>query len=123
VATLRDLLRKALTDQAKTGRATTYRELADRLGLKPPQIIHQLTQALEALMEEDAAAGRPLLSALCTSKLRPGLPAPGFFIKANVLGIFSGEVESAAALDFYESERRRALSFYGSLPDSSWMMR
>jgi hypothetical protein len=118
MAKLRDLLRKALTDQAKAGRVTTYRELADRLGLKPPQTIHRLAQALEALMEEDAAAGRPLLAALCTSKVSPGLPAPGFFIKANMLGVYSGEAESTQALDFYENERRRALSFYGSLSDS-----
>jgi len=123
IATLIELLRNALTDQAKTGRATTYRELSDRIGLRPPHVIHRLAQALETLMEEDAAAGRPLLAALCTSKARPGLPAPGFFIKANMLGLFSGDVESSEALNFHESERRRALSFYGSGSDSSWMTR
>jgi hypothetical protein len=74
-------------------------------------------------MEEDVAAGRPLLAALCASKSRPGLPAPGFFIKANMLGVFSGGAESTEALDFYASERRRALSFYGGLSDSPWMTR
>lgn len=118
-----ELLRKTLTDQANTGGATTYRELSDRIGLRPPQAIHRLAQALETLMEEDAAAGRPLLAALCTSKARSGLPAPGFFIKANMLGLFSGDVESSEALNFYENERRRALSYYGSFSDSSWMTR
>jgi hypothetical protein len=35
-----------------------------------------------------------------------------------MLGVYSGEAESTQALDFYENERRRALSFYGSLSDS-----
>ena len=80
-------LRKALLDQAKTGETLTYGALAERLGLKPPHTIHRLAEALERLMEEDAAAGRPLLAALCTSKARPGLPGPGFFLKAHALGI------------------------------------
>ncbi len=78
-----ETLRIALIEQAKAGRTTTYRELAARIGLKPPQTIHRVAEALEILMEEDAAAGRPLLAALCGSKVRPGRPAPGFFMKAS----------------------------------------
>ena len=105
-------------EQAAVGRTTTYRELADRLGLKPPQAIHRLAEALEALMEEDARAGRPLLASLCTSKTRP-LPGPGFFIKANMLGVFAGDPEAHDAEVFYEDERRRALSFYGAAARST----
>jgi hypothetical protein len=104
-------LRKALLDQAKTGEAITYGALATRLGLKPPHTIHRLAEALERLMEEDAAAGRPLLAALCTSKARPGLPGPGFFVKAQMLGIHSEESDERA---FHASEFRRTVSFYGS---------
>jgi hypothetical protein len=108
---LDDDLRKALASQATAGQTITYAALAERLGLKPPQTIHRLAEALERLMDEDAAAGRPLLAALCTSKARPGLPAPGFFLKARTLGIHSGEADERA---FHASELRRTISFYGA---------
>jgi hypothetical protein len=69
---LRERLRQALIDQAQTGNPTTYKELADRLGLEPPQTIHRIVETLETLMEDDVAAGRPMLAALCVSKMRPG---------------------------------------------------
>jgi hypothetical protein len=107
-------LRKALTDQAKAGATITYGDLARRLGLTPPHSIHRLTEALERQMEEDAAAGRPLLAALCTSKARRGLPGPGFFLKAQTLGRFSGDPAGTDASAFHADEARRVLSFYGS---------
>jgi DNA-binding Lrp family transcriptional regulator len=39
-------LRQALLDQAQTGTPTTYKELADRLGLEPPPTIHRLSEAV-----------------------------------------------------------------------------
>ena len=42
----------------------TYRSLAKALALEPPNTIHQLTNALEALMREDTAAGVPMIAAL-----------------------------------------------------------
>ena len=39
---LKERLRQALIDQAETGNPTTYKELADRLGLEPPQTIHRI---------------------------------------------------------------------------------
>ncbi|WP_158815719.1 hypothetical protein [Methylocapsa sp. S129] len=106
-------LRKALTDQAQAGKTISYGDLAQRLGLKPPQTIHRLTQALERLMEEDAAAGRPMLAALCVSKTRPGLPGPGFFLKAQALGVFLGDPGGPDAGAFHADEARRVFSFYG----------
>jgi hypothetical protein len=85
---LKERLRQALIDQAQTGNPTTYKELADRLGLEPPQTIHRIVEALETLMENDVAAGRSMLAALCVSKMRPGVPARGFFLAAQVLGSF-----------------------------------
>jgi hypothetical protein len=35
---LKERLRQALIDQAQTGNPTTYKELADRLGLEPPLV-------------------------------------------------------------------------------------
>ena len=88
---LRERLRQALVDQARTGTTTTYKELADRLGLEPPQTIHRLGEALETLMKDDVTANRPMLAALCVSKMWPGIPARGFFLAAKDMGVFSGD--------------------------------
>jgi hypothetical protein len=71
---LRDHLREELLGQARTGLPVTYKELADRLALAPPRTVHRVTDALEQLMDEDAAAGRPLLAALAVSRARPSGP-------------------------------------------------
>lgn len=106
-------MREFLIDQAQTGRTITYNQLALGLGLAPPQTIHRVTEALEVLMAEDAAAGRPLLAALCVSRLSHGLPARGFFAVAETLGLFSGDPAGTAARAFYDQELQRALAFYG----------
>ena len=105
--TLKDRLREELLEQARTGLPVTYKELADRLELSPPHTIHRITEALEQLMEEDVAAGRPLLAAFAVSKARPGIPARGFFLKARALGVFSGDPAEQEALDFHARELRR----------------
>ena len=111
---LKERLRQALIDQAQIGNPTTYKELADCLGLEPPQTIHRVGKALETLMEDDVAAGRPMLAALCVSKIRPGIPARGFFLAAQVLGVFSGDPTGPEARAFHADELQRVLSFYGS---------
>ncbi len=110
---LKDRLRPVLLDQARTASLVTYKELAGRLGLQPPQTIHRVTQALEILMAEDVAAGRPLLAALCVSRLQQSLPARGFFATAQALGVFAGDPESPEADAFHAQELQRALAFYG----------
>jgi hypothetical protein len=107
-------LREALVAQAKSGSLISYGELAIRLGLKPPQTIHRLTQALERLMEEDVVAGRPLMTALCTSRTRPALPALGFFLKAQALGRFGGDPAGPSAAAFHRDEAKRAFAFYAA---------
>jgi hypothetical protein len=116
---LKDRLRQALTDRARTGSMTTYRELAQFLALEPPHTIQQVTAALESLMEEDVAAGRPILSAICVSKMRPGIPARGFFSAAQDLGMFSGDPSGPEARAFHARELQRVLSFYGALGEDS----
>lgn len=111
---MKELLRQALIDQARTGAPTTYKELADRLGLEPPLTIHRLGEALESLMKDDVGANRPMLAALCVSKVRPGIPAHGFFLAAKVLGVFSGDPTGPEARAFHADELQRVLSFYGS---------
>ena len=110
---LNDHLREELLKQVRTGLPVTYKELADRLALAPPHTIHRVTEALERLMDEDAAAGRPLLAAFAVGKARSGVPARGFFLKARALGLFSGDPEGREALEFHAREVRRALRFYG----------
>jgi hypothetical protein len=111
---LKERLRQALIDQAKTGSPTTYRELAERLGLEPPQTIRRIAEALEVLMQEDVAAGRPILSALCVSKTGTGIPQPGFFRAAKTLGVFSGDPTGPEALAFHARELQRVFSLYGT---------
>lgn len=98
---LRTRLRLLL--EAQAGAAIQYRDAAARLGLGPPGAIARLTTALEALMEEDAADARPLLAALCVSRVsgRPGL---GFFLKAAELGLFSGDPAGPEARHFHASQ-------------------
>jgi hypothetical protein len=61
-----------------------------------------LTEALERLMEEDAAADRPFIAALAISKARGGLPAPGFFDAR--LGRFAGDTDGQDAWSFHAAE-------------------
>jgi hypothetical protein len=35
-------------------------------------------------MEDDVAVGRLMLAALCVSRIRPGIPARGFFFAARI---------------------------------------
>jgi hypothetical protein len=109
---LKDRLRLVLVEQAQTGRPVSYRDLADRLQLAPPQTIHRVTEALESLMAEDIAAGRPLLAGLCVARLGRDLPARGFFLAAGSLGAFTGDPEGPEARDFHRRELRRVLDFY-----------
>ena len=52
----------------------SYREAAKGLLLLPPNTIHQVTEALEQIMAEDAAAARPFIAAMVISKWRRQRP-------------------------------------------------
>ncbi len=81
----------ALLEQARVQRRTlTYLEVADALAMPPPQRIHKTARLVEILLKRDAQAGRPLRSALVTSRARPGRPAEGFFDRARRLGLYDG---------------------------------
>jgi hypothetical protein len=58
-------------------------------------------------MIEDAAAGRPLLSARVISRTRSGLPAPGFFELAAELGCYSGALQGEQARYFHQCQLAR----------------
>ena len=106
-------LRARLQHMAAAGLTITYGGLARLLELSPPNTIHQITVALERLMEEDAEAGRPFIAALVLSKARGGLPAMGFFDCARRLGRFAGDPDGVEARSFHATELNAALKFWG----------
>jgi hypothetical protein len=83
-------LEARLAELAALGQTITYGALAQDLAIPGPGAIAKLTDALESLMERDAAKGRPLRAALCAGRLAGGLPAQGFFDKAAALGRYDG---------------------------------
>jgi hypothetical protein len=96
------------------GLPISYQQAATALQLVPPHTIHRITNALEQLMAEDVAAGRPLIAALVVSKWRDGLPAPGFFECAAQLGRFAGAASGPEARAFHALELKAALAWWGS---------
>jgi len=96
----------------------TYRALAAALTVRPPHSIHQVTDALEELMREDALAGRPFIAALVVSRVRDGLPAPGFFDMARRLGRFDGASLGEEAWAYYAREFADAVVHWGALAEA-----
>jgi hypothetical protein len=109
---LASLVRTHLCRIAGQATPITYQALATALDLAPPNTIHQVTSALEYLMAEDAAAGRPFIAALVVSRARGGSPAPGFFIAAQRLGRFDGDPSGPEAPAFYTAEFDAAVAFW-----------
>ena len=106
--------RAFLENFAKRQIPITYRELAKALQILPPHSIQRVTEALERLMEEDAAADRPFIAALAISKVRGGLPAPGFFDCARRLGRFAGDPD---AWSFHAAELNSVFARWGGSGD------
>jgi len=105
-------LREHLRKVAEQRLPVTYEEVAKVLGLTPPNTIHQVTEALEHLMTEDAATDRPFIAAIVISKARGGLPAPGFFDCAARLGRFDGDAAGPEAWAFHAQELNAAVVFW-----------
>lgn len=105
-------VRAFLQDFACRSQPITYQQLANSLQLAPPNTIHRLTNSLEALMQQDATARRPFITALVISKRRNGLPAPGFFDCAAALGRFEGDAVGADAAAFHSQEFAAAVAYW-----------
>jgi len=101
-----------LVQLAAKGETSTYGELARQLAVPGPGSIAKLTTALEALMVQDAGAGRPFRAVLCTGRLTGGLPAAGFFLKAQELGRYDGPVEGPQAVAYVAAERAAIFKLY-----------
>ena len=110
-------LREHLRRVAEQRLPVTYREVAEALGLTPPNTIHQVTEALEHLMTEDAVTDRPFIAAIVISKARGGLPAPGFFDCAARLGRFDGDAVGTEAWAFHAAEFNAAVAFWAATAD------
>jgi len=105
-------LRPVLIDTARQGRTIAYRDLARAAGVSAPHSIHRTTLALEALVREDHAAGRPLLAAVAVGKA--GLPGPGFFQLLRALGRYDGPDRGPEAVARHAEELRAALDHWGA---------
>ncbi len=105
-------LRAFLVGVARRGEPMIYREVAHAVRLPPPNTIHQLALLLEELIEEDVRNGVPLIASLVISKQRNGLPAPGFFAKAQELGLYDGANSGTEAHAFHASELTRAIDYW-----------
>ena len=90
----------------------TYKALAEAVHVKPPNRIHQIAEALEHTMREDAANGHPFIAALVISKARGGLPAPGFFQAAQQLGQFADDPSGPQASSFHAAAFAAAVAFW-----------
>ncbi len=112
--TIAPRLREHLRKVAEQRLPVTYQEVAKALGLTPPNTIHRVTEALELLMTEDAATGRPFIAAIVISKARGGLPAPGFFDCAARLGRFDGDAAGLEAWAFHAQELTAAVAFWAA---------
>ena len=84
----------------------SYGALARDLEVPGPGAIARVTTALEAMMRDDMAAGRPFIAAMCEGKLSGGMPALGFFQMAAALGRYTGPAIGPEATDFVAKERR-----------------
>jgi len=110
--------RAFLENVAKQHTLITYGELAGALQILPPHSIHRVTDALERLMEEDAAANRPFIAALVISKALRGLPGPGFFDCARRLGRYGADSNGADAKTFHAAELRAIFACWGRPGDA-----
>ncbi len=106
-------MRSYLKDLASSRGTIGYRDLAKALELDPPNVIRQVTEALEVLMHEDHEDGAPLIAALVVSKARSGVPAPGFFQLARSLGRYGGPDAGPEAEAHHAREIARAWTYWG----------
>jgi hypothetical protein len=103
---MNDLRARLMAVAARAG-TVGYGDLARQYGVR----VAVLTEALEALMAEDVAAGRPLLAVVCEGRLSGGMPARGFFEAAAMLGR-----DVSDPVGFVQSERAALMAAAGALP-------
>lgn len=110
--TLHTKLRSVLLNCARAQKTITYRDLVAEAQVPPPHGIHKTTLALEDLIREDHAAGRPLLAALAVSRGNNGLPGRGFFHLLVELGRYNGPDRGPEAQETFDRECKAAISYW-----------
>ncbi len=83
IAMLAHQVRTLLIQAPTSALPMTYQQVANALGLTPPRTIARVTQALEQLMEQDVAAGRPMIAALVISRRGRRYTGQRFFPKSR----------------------------------------
>lgn len=106
-------LREELLLQAELRLPITYVELAKQIVASSQTSLVEIRDALEQLIDDDVAKGRPILAAIAVRGIEPGLPAPWFFWRLESLGLFIGDPADVEAYAFHARELHRAFSFYG----------
>ena len=81
----------------------SYAELADTAQIPSPHRIHKLTIWLETLVADDHQSAKPLRAAWVVSPQRGQIPAPGFFIKCQEIGLYDGPVKGSPAAAFHRA--------------------
>jgi Fe-S cluster biogenesis protein NfuA len=99
---LRDKVRRYLETLSTEDVPITYGQLARGLRMFTPGSIRKVTEALEATMREDAAAGRPFIAAFVVSRGSLSQPGRGFFDLARLLG--RGPDPGQSDVDYYRQE-------------------
>jgi hypothetical protein len=98
------LVHTELVTAARYRGTVTYQEVAKLMGL--PMSGHrmgsQIGDILDEISEDEARAGRPMLSAIAVNV--QGTPGPGFFKLARGLGKLQGN-SSAEETAFWEQEK------------------
>ena len=93
----------ALDSAIASRRLISYVELADTARIPSPHRIRKLTIWLETLVANDHQSEKPLRAAWVVSRQRGQIPAPGFFMKCQEIGLYDGPVEGAPAEAFHRN--------------------
>jgi hypothetical protein len=103
---------KELLEAARFRGTVTYQQIAAVTGLPPrgSYMGAQVGYLLGEISDDEHAAGRPMLSALCVSVT--GIPGPGFYVLASQLGLLPSDEEDRA---FWEAERERVYTAWKPL--------
>ena len=81
----------------------SYAELADAAQIPKPHRIHKLTMWLEKLVANDHQSAKPLRAAWVVSRQRGQIPASGFFMKCQEIGLYDGPNNGTKAEAFHRS--------------------
>ena len=110
-------VRAFLENVAKRQTPITYQELTKALHISPPHATHRVTEALEHLMEEDAAADRPFIAALVISGRVGACRRPVLQLRPTS-GPVRGRSGGQDAWSFHAAELNAVLARWGGSRDS-----